>query len=144
MFSGDGINVTFDSLVLAGEFPNLMSIIPTEFSTGIRAKTKDMINACKQALIIAKNEILSIRFDISDKVVIKANSNELGSAETEIEAIIDGSPVLFGINVNFVLETLNVISTADVDVEINGNRLPIVFKPTSNDVIHVVMPMMIM
>ena len=74
--------------------------------------------------------------------MISGQSEETGFNQTEIDASIEGPPLLIAFNVRFLREVLDVIKTPNVALETTLDTAPGVIRPVGEDsFLHVIMPM---
>ncbi|MFN7037522.1 MAG: DNA polymerase III subunit beta [Bellilinea sp.] len=136
------------SQLIDGNFPDYRAIIPRSFKTHTVLSTSAFLKACKQAEIIAREGNNVVRLNIlpgSDTpgvVEVSAQSEETGASQIQVDANIEGSPLLIAFNVKFLREVLDVIKTPSVALETNQNNTPATIKPIGDDdFVHVIMPM---
>lgn len=136
------------SQLIDGNFPDYRAIIPRSFKTHTVLSTPAFLKACKQAEIIAREGNNVVRLNIlpgSDTpgvVEVSAQSEETGASQIQVDANIEGNPLLIAFNVKFLREVLDVIKTPSVALETNQNNTPATIKPIgSDDFVHVIMPM---
>lgn len=136
------------SQLIDGNFPDYRAIIPRSFKTHTVLSTPAFLKACKQAEIIAREGNNVVRLNIlpgSDTpgvVEVSAQSEETGASQIQVDANIEGNPLLIAFNVKFLREVLDVIKTPSVALETNQNNTPATIKPIGDDdFVHVIMPM---
>jgi len=136
------------SQLIDGNFPDYRAIIPRSYKTHTVLSTPAFLKACKQAEIIAREGNNVVRLNIlpgSDSpgvVEVSAQSEETGASQIQVDANIEGSPLLIAFNVKFLREVLDVIKTPSVALETNQNNTPATIKPIGDDdFVHVIMPM---
>jgi len=140
-----GIDLT--SQLIEGNFVNYKQIIPQSHSTRVTLDRQSLIKACRTAAIFARTEANTVNLAISDSgVVLSSVSTEMGDYETALEATVEGEAVGEAMdirfNVNFVLEAVGAMDSAQVAVELNAGSAPGTFKPVgSEDYVVVIMPM---
>jgi DNA polymerase-3 subunit beta len=117
------------SQLIEGNFPNYTAIIPTSFKTRTVLNTAQLLKACKQTEIIAREGSYIARLDIQPEagstdrgpqMEISATSEQTGSSEVIVDASVDGVPLLISFNIRFLREALEVIKTANVLLETNA------------------------
>ena len=142
-------DVEIVSQLIDGTFPDYHQIIPRSYKSRTLVATANLLKACKQAEIFAREGSNVARLDIKQsngdmqpsEVEISATSEETGKNET-IEATVDGGSVLIAFNVKFLREALEVIKTPNVALETSAANAPGVVKPVGDDnFLHVIMPM---
>lgn len=142
-------NAELRSQLVEGAFPEYQQIIPNGYKTRTVVSTEALLKAAKQAEIFARESSHIARLDIKPgeskapgTMEISAQSEETGSNDSKVDAIVEGVPVLIAFNVRFLREALDVMKTADVVVETTAAAAPGVFRPVGNDdFLHVIMPM---
>lgn len=136
------------SQLVEGNFPDYRAIVPRSTRTHTVLNTSSLLNACKQAEIIAREGNNVIRMNIQGQedapgvVEITAQTEETGTNEVKVDANVDGPALLIAFNVKFLREVLDVIKTPSVALETNANTTPALIKPIGDEnFIHVIMPM---
>lgn len=137
------------SQLIEGSFPDYEQIIPRSYETRSVLSTLAFLKACKQAEIFAREGSHIARINITPggelkpgSIIITGQSEETGSNQTEVDATIEGSPLLIAFNVRFLREVLDVINTPDVSLETTLDTAPGVIRPVGDeDFLHVIMPM---
>lgn len=147
IFQMDDIQLV--SQLIDGAFPDYEQIIPQRSDTRSVLSTAAFLKACKQAEIFAREGSHIARINIAPggelkpgSIVITGQSEETGSNQTEIDASIEGSPLLIAFNVRFLREVLEVMKSADVALETTVDTAPGIIRPLGDeDFLHVIMPM---
>lgn len=142
-------NAELRSQLVEGAFPEYQQIIPNGYKTRTVVSTEALLKAAKQAEIFARESSHIARLEIKPgesnspgSMEISAQSEETGSNDSKVDAIVEGVPILIAFNVRFLREALDVMKTADVAVETTAAAAPGVFRPVGNDdFLHVIMPM---
>ncbi len=142
-------DVQLVSQLIEGSFPDYEQIIPRTRETRSVLSTSSFLKACKQAEIFAREGSHIARINITPggelspgSILISGQSEETGSNQTEIDASIDGTPLLIAFNVRFLREVLEVIKTPEVALETTVDTSPGVIRPVGDEeFLHVIMPM---
>ena len=143
-------DVELVSQLIEGNFPNYASIIPPSFKTRTVLSTAELLKACRQTEIIAREGSYIARLDIQpesgaekpSQLEISASSEQTGSSEVMVDASIDGTPLLIAFNVRFLREVLEVIKTPNVVLETNAANSPAMLRPVGDESFqHIIMPM---
>ena len=142
-------DVELVSQLIEGNFPNYNAIIPPSFKTRTVLSTADMLKACKQTEIIAREGNYIARLDIQPsegeigtaQLDISANSEQTGSSEVIVDASVEGVPLLISFNIRYLREVLEVIKTPNVILETNAANTPGLLRPVDDDSFkHIIMP----
>ncbi len=137
------------SQLIEGTFPNYAAIIPPSFKTRTVLSTAQLLKACKQTEIIAREGSYIARFDIQPEaegdrgsmLEISAHSEQTGSSEVVVDASIDGVPLLISFNIKLFREALEVIKSPNVIFETNAaHTLGMLHGVGDEKFIHIIMP----
>jgi DNA polymerase-3 subunit beta len=141
-------DVELVSQLIEGNFPPYQAIIPRAFKTHTILSTAQLLKACKQAEIIARegNNVIRMSIlphgDAPGEVELSAQTEETGSAEVKVDATVDGPQLVIAFNVRFLREVLDVVRSPNVVIETNANNTPALVRPVGDDGFqHVIMPM---
>ncbi len=142
-------DVELVSQLIDGNFPDYKAIIPRSFKTRTILSTSELLKACQQAEIIAREGTNVARLNMApsgdihpSEVEVSSQTEEKGKSEIKLEATVDGVPLLIAFNVRFLREVLEVIKTPNVSIETNTATTPGLVRPVGDDhFMHVIMPM---
>jgi DNA polymerase-3 subunit beta len=142
-------NVQIVSQLIDGKYPDYQAILPKGYKTRTVIATADLLKACKQASIIAREGSNVVRFHLqpgpnqTGKVKLLAESDETGASEIELDATIEGQELEIAFNVKFMQDGLEAISMKRVVVETNTHNTPATIRPAEEQdaYLYVLMPM---
>jgi DNA polymerase-3 subunit beta len=137
------------SQLIEGTFPDYEQIIPRSKETRSVLSTSAFLKACKQAEIFAREGSHIARINITPggelkpgSIMISGQSEETGSSQSEMDASIDGTPLLIAFNVRFLREVLEVVKTPEIALETSVDTAPGIIRPVGDEnFLHVIMPM---
>jgi DNA polymerase-3 subunit beta len=137
------------SQLIEGAFPDYEQIIPRSKETRSVLSTSAFLKACKQAEIFAREGSHIARINITPggelkpgSIMISGQSEETGSSQSEMDASIDGTPLLIAFNVRFLREVLEVVKTPEIALETTVDTAPGIIRPVGDEnFLHVIMPM---
>jgi len=139
-------NTEIISRIVEGQFPNYKQVIPKEHNLEVIIETKKLLNSVKRAMIFTREPANKIILTINkDKLLIEANTPELGNAEEEI-IIESGSEekISIGLNAQFLVDTLREIDSFSIKCGITGQMSPVTVTPEDDsNYISVIMPIQI-
>ncbi len=149
-----GSGTTLISRLIEGQFPNYERVIPQGFDRKITLERELFAAALKRASIFAREQGSANRvvirssedIDGTDRLIITAVSDTLGTALEEIEIAREGAtePVEIAFNVKYLIDVLNAIESDGVHLELTAPLRPGVVKPTEgSDYFCVLMPMQV-
>ncbi|MBX7213759.1 MAG: DNA polymerase III subunit beta [Thermoflexales bacterium] len=129
-------------------FPDYANVIPRAYNTRTVVNTAELLKACKQASVFARdsNNLARIQIepgeDGAGKVKITAQAQETGDNQSELEGIVNGPGVEIGFDARFLVDVASVVDTPQLAIETSAPKAPGVIRPIGDDgFLHVVMPM---
>ena len=136
-------DIRFTSKLIDGRFPDYERVIPENARNVMMADREGLRHALSRAAILSNEKYRGIRLEVKDSgVVIQAHNPEQEEAEEELEVEYSGDDIEIGFNVNYLLDSLAAIESAEVKVSlIDSNSSCLLHDTTRDDVQYVVMPM---
>lgn len=130
LFSMDNVNLI--SRLIDSKYPDYKQIIPTAFETEIFLETKPLFNLIRIASLFSDAQLMNVvlKTDAEQElVVIKSESDQVGSNEAKIKGKIKGKNIEITFNHRHLLEGLGVVFDDNIVMGFNGNNAPAVLKP---------------
>lgn len=131
------------SRLVDGQYPDYRQIIPEKFSTTAVIARQLLISALRAASVFCQNNN-SVKFNLdpkSQKLIIAAESPELGKSEVGLAALVDGSGGEIVFNHRYVLDCLNSLDSENMVVKIIDDNSPCLILPEGKtDYLYLVMP----
>lgn len=126
-------------------FPPYEQVIPKNPRGRAVIDRAELLMVLKRAQVMAPEKTATVRMEIQKHgIVFTADNPDLGIAREEIECEYSGEPLTAGYNATYLLEALEVMSTAKVRLGLDGELDPCVLRPIDGpDFLSVVMPMRI-
>jgi DNA polymerase-3 subunit beta len=139
------------SQLIDAKFPDFNAIIPKTHVTRTVLDTSAFLRALRVASLFARDASDRVTLLISPgsdtvpgQITIKATSAESGDNVSEVDALVEGTPLEIAFNVRYLIEVLSVIDTPQVVLETTRSDRPGVFRPLGagpEEFTHVIMPM---
>lgn len=127
-----------------GSFPNYESIIPLSFSTEVKLKKMELINALKLASIFS-SRLREVHFNVypEDSLIeVATKSSDIGEHVSQIKAEVTGERLSAVFNFNYVMDGVLNISSDEVLLRFNGDSKPVLIQsPYDASYIYLAMPM---
>jgi DNA polymerase-3 subunit beta len=103
------------SRLLEGPFPNYQRVIPTKNEKELLVSRSALAEATKRVSILSDTLTRQVVFSIGkNKLTLNVSTQELGSANEEIEASFSNDPLEVGYNANYVLDVLRTIDAEEI------------------------------
>ena len=134
----------FSMRLLEGDFPDYKQVIPGGWQRRILVQRPHLMQALRRVSILASEKSHPVRFHIKDgTLIVTAKQPEAGEAREEIEAQVEGQDLEIGFNARYFLDSLNVMDTDSIGIEIGDSLSPCLVRPGEGeaDELFVVMPM---
>ncbi len=127
---------------IAGEYPDIEKIVPTRHNTRVLVDKTSLLHAVKSASIFARDNANILRLHIENqKMIVSANTPQVGENHVEVEAKVDGEGGDIAFNSRFLLEFLNGFAGEELLFEMTGSLNSGVFRPVKDDsYLHIIMP----
>lgn len=147
LFHLDNLDVT--SRLVEGNYVDIDRVIPTDWATRTVVPTAELLKAVRVASFFAKDSANILRIQVEPgadttpgEITISANAAEVGDNKTQLDCSVDGEAGQIALNVRFLMDVLNIITTPQVALETKTPGSPGVLKPVGEEgLIQVVMPM---
>ena len=142
-------NIDLVSRLIDGKFPDFERIIPTSYATRTVLDTQELAKAVKLASFFASASANIVKLTMEPggelgpgRLTISANAAEVGDNKGALDGMVQGEGGQIALNVRFLSDALNAITTPQIAIETQTPQNPGVFKPVGTDgYIHIVMPM---
>ncbi len=148
---GAFFQVDLVSQLIDAKFPDFTAIMPKNYVTRTVLDTGAFLRALKVASLFARDASDRVAFAIAPgsdtipgQLTIKATSAEAGDNVSEMDALVEGTPLEIAFNVRYLIEAISVIDTPQVVLETTRSDRPGLFRPVGagpEEFTHVIMPM---
>ena len=117
--------------LIEGQFPNFQRVVPQEFHKRLLIPTQPLLRAVRRAHIVARESANRVVFRTDgDKLVITAESQQVGNAHEEIELTVrEGDDVEIAFNAKYLLDLLNVLTEETLTMELSESLKPGLVRP---------------
>ncbi|HLC44933.1 MAG: DNA polymerase III subunit beta [Candidatus Doudnabacteria bacterium RIFCSPHIGHO2_01_FULL_50_11] len=137
-------NSEFISRVIEGQYPDYQQIIPREFTTEIRVKTRELVSALKlSGLFVQDNNNVEMKIRKSDQsLILRATSSKYGSNTSLVQGEVIGNDNEIIFNFRYILDCLNHITQDHVLLKVINNSSPAMIVPQdeASRCLYLVMP----
>ncbi|MEX0617236.1 MAG: DNA polymerase III subunit beta [Candidatus Woykebacteria bacterium] len=137
-------HIDYYTKLLAGEFPNVDSVIPKSFVTTMVINKEELLNGIKTVNTFARDLGNVLRMNVSGEGEVKllASSGQVGEGSVELAANkIEGQEIQIAFNSRYLSEGLTSIPGESVEIRFAGPTNPAQIKsPEDESFIYIVMP----
>lgn len=125
---------TIISRLLEGEFMKYESIIPQNFNTVIRTKTRALIDSIERvSLIITDRFKAPLKMEFRENELRVSTATALGTANDKLEVSLDGNDIEIGIQSRYILDALRAGEEEEVLINMVNPLSPVCIVPTTGD-----------
>ena len=125
-------NTTYISRKIEGTFPAYQNLFPKTCNTKISVNPDTLAEAIRRVALVTTTNNLGVTFEIKpqDQVItLRANSNEIGVSQEDLSAKIEGNPITFSMNYQYILEcSKSSTNKEEMSFEIVDSFQPITIK----------------
>ncbi len=138
-------NITFQSSLLNGSYPNTDNSIAKEFKYMLKVDLKNFYSILDRASLLTQSKdknIIDMEI-VDNKLIIRASSSEMGNVEEKMDITNETANNLkISFSAKFMLDALKMFSEEEIYVLLNGEISPIILKNINNDeMIQLILPM---
>ncbi|MCT4618133.1 MAG: DNA polymerase III subunit beta [Marinisporobacter sp.] len=130
------------SRLLEGEFINYHQIIPKEYKSRAKVKTKHLLDSIERASLLAKegkNNL--VKFSVSDECMNITSNAEIGKVFESVSIELEGDDIDIGFNSKYFLDALKIIDSEEVYLEFTTSVSPCIVKPVDhNNYTYLILP----
>jgi DNA polymerase-3 subunit beta len=130
--------------IIDGQFPNYQQVLPSSHTTRAVVEREDLLAAVRLSALIASSAANVVKLRVGENGssgILIAAAADVGDAEGEVEAGLEGDPVTIAFNARYLTEALQNVEGDRLALELSGPLSPGVFKPLDDpDYVHVIMP----
>lgn len=122
------------SKLIDGEFPDWLTVLPTNPDKHVIAETAGLKQALSRASILSNEKYKGIRLIIAPKILnINAKNASQEEAEEILEIEYDGEELEIGFNGIYILDALNVVSTKMVQLAFSDENSSCLITEEGNE-----------
>jgi DNA polymerase III subunit beta len=123
------------SRLIEGQYPNYEQAIPTNASSVVRVTRAELVHAVRMVGVVAESigaRPVTLLMDASG-MRVTSQAPEVGEAEAEVEADLEGEPVSIALNSRFLLDALSAFDVDRVELRLGGSVSPAVIRGVDVD-----------
>ena len=137
-------NISFQTNLLAGNYPNTNNLIPTEFKYIIKTNLSTFTSAVDRAALLTQGKDKNIiKMLVNDnKMIISSYASEIGKVEENIDIECNNKEKLeISFSSKYMLEALKTFKDEDILILLNSDIKPIIVKAVDDEsLIQLILP----
>ncbi|MBW1807989.1 MAG: DNA polymerase III subunit beta [Deltaproteobacteria bacterium] len=137
--------VTVIMRLLDGQFPEYRQVVPEKQNIILQVDRKLLMESLRRVSILSSDRTLGLKLSLQKGFLRVSTSNpDLGEAREDIEIEYDGKELTIGFNARYLIDALATIETDIIEMSLEDDLSPGVFRPEGDQKYTcVVMPMRI-
>lgn len=132
------------SRIIEGKFPNYKQVIPQEYKSLLKVKTKAFQETIERANLFSseKDGTSIIKLVMGDGFLEITSKSEMGKVEEKIPSYSEGENIEISFNAKYLLDALKIIDTEDLNINLSGPLSPGIIKSGNhNNFIYLILPL---
>lgn len=135
------------SRLLEGQYPNYRQLLPRQFARQVTVERRLFLGALERIAVLAdqKNNIVKVSLNSSNQeLALSVDAQDVGSGREAFPAQVSGEDLDIAFNVKYLMEGLKVLTTSEVQLQLNTATSPAVLCPIGGvKMTYLVMPVQI-
>ncbi len=134
---------TLSSVLIDGQFPNYLKVIPETQKYSVVVKRIDILDALKRVSLFVEQKSRRAFFNLSEnKLIISSEDTEIGTAREEIACVYDGPETIIALNYRWLEDPLKVIESENIEILYTEKSRALTIKAVDDsECFHILMPM---
>jgi len=139
-------NVKIASRLIEGKFPSYEKVLPSRHDKVVMVSVEELQKALRRILVVAREDANRAVFRVGGEVMtVTAEHPDVGRAEEELEAELEGEPLEIAFNARYLLDVLEPMESGRVRMEMSGSMNACALRPEGDaEYLYVLMPMQIL
>lgn len=128
--------------LLEGDFIDYNRLLPKEYNSRVRLKTKSLLNSIERASLLSQSEKNNlIKLSIRDGVMVITSNTDKGNVYEEVNLELEGEYLDIAFNSRYLMEGLRYIDSEEIYIEFTTNVNPCIVKPVDEiDYTYLLLP----
>ena len=132
------------SKILEGEYPAWEKIVPSAFTTEMKAGREEFLKAVKLSAVFARDSGNIVKLSLKNvkegEMTLMANTREIGENTSNVPVKIKGPGGEIAFNYRYLADILNILGDEEVSFSMIESLNPGKFSGASSDFFHIIMP----
>jgi DNA polymerase-3 subunit beta len=120
------------SRLIDGKFPNYKQVIPQNYLTMVRLKTKELAESTERASLLTKEGSPIVKMSLEQNTLVVSVNTEAGRVHEEIPVFYEGEPFQVAFNARYLGDVLKAVGSEEIIMELTGPLSPGIFRPVDD------------
>ena len=129
--------------LIDGQYLEYQKVIPKQNKKTITLNRADFLSSLKRVSLLVNEKSKGVKFSIfPERLEISSNNPDIGEATENIDIQYNGESMEIGFNAKYLMESLSVLNTDNVAMELNDRMSPgVLYSSETSQYLSVLMPM---
>lgn len=135
-------STTITSTLLSGEYVDYHKIIPTTFSTRIRADVRSLGDTLDRVSMFAREGKTNlVQFGIHDNTLAVSSQSDTSNIAEELDCDQEGNNLAISFNSSYISDAIRTVPDDYISMNFNSSSAPVVISPVNNtDWLFLILP----
>ncbi len=130
--------------MIEGKFPDYERVLPSKSRTTVVFNRDELFQNVKIASIFARETSNIATLEISgDSMKLVTRAQGVGEGEAVIECRKEGEDNRIAFNIRYLMDLLKALTDQEIELGLNSQTEPAVFRTKEKDFLHVIMPIQV-
>lgn len=112
------------SNVINGSYPNVMQVIPKDWTTVVEVDREKFIKAVERVKVFGENDLKAITLDIQKEQIFLTTTSEKGRGHEAISAKVEGEPIKIAFNIRYLNNVLRKMASDNITMRVKSSIAP--------------------
>jgi len=132
------------SRLIDGKFPDYRKVIPEDYKTLVKVKTKDLKETIERANLFSneKDGTSIVKIEISDEILKVTSKSEIGRVDEKLPVMVEGESLEISFNAKYLIDVLKIMKDEDINITLSGHLSPGIIKPGNHEnFLYLILPL---
>lgn len=128
-------NTIIFSRLIEGQFPAYKQVIPAQWKSRMRIKTRELLETAERAtLLSSKEDASTIKLLVNQyQLEVHSASSAVGTLKEEIPIYLEGEETQIVFNTRYLIDVLRNLDSEEMTMELTGSISPGIIRPLENE-----------
>ncbi|MBX9878134.1 MAG: DNA polymerase III subunit beta [Candidatus Obscuribacterales bacterium] len=120
--------------LIGGEYPRYQELFPANYTHLAHFEREALMSVVERVAVMSdeRTHLINLHFD-GETLKVSSNTPDVGRAQDEVPMRYEGEALDVAVNVRYVVEVLQKLTSAEVRLEMTGSLKPLIFKGDNDE-----------
>ncbi|AVX19221.1 DNA polymerase-3 subunit beta [Carboxydocella sporoproducens DSM 16521] len=127
-------NIIMFSRLIEGQFPAYKQVIPSQWKSRLRVKTRELLETAERATLLAQDGTSTIKLIVKQyQLEVNSASSSVGTLKEEIPIYLEGEETQITFNTKYLIDVLRNLDSEELTMDLTGSISPGIIRPLENE-----------